>query len=157
MGNIFSGSEVIELGIEIEKNGRDFYRVLATSSKNESSRSVFSKLSGEEEKHIKVFQKLLEKSGGEDSGQPYSEEYNAYMQTLVSETVFTQKDKGRNIASGVGSEKEALDLGIGFEKDSILFYQGIKKAVPQYDLKIIDELILEEEHHLGLLWELKNK
>lgn len=25
MGNIFAGSEIVEMGIQIEKNGRDFY------------------------------------------------------------------------------------------------------------------------------------
>ena len=78
------------------------------------------------------------------------------MQALASQTVFTQKDKGRQIAAKIKSEPEAIDLGIGFEKDSILFYQGMKRFVPEYDHKIIDELILQEEYHLALLWELKN-
>jgi len=157
MGNIFSGSEIIELGIQIEKNGRDFYSTLTANSKTESSRGVFLKLAGEEEKHIAVFQGMLEKTGSNEINQPYSDEYNAYLQALVSETVFTQEDQGRQIAAKVKSEKEAIDLGIGFEKDSILFYQGIKKAVPEYDHKVIDELILQEQRHLSLLRELKNK
>jgi len=38
-----------------------------------------------------------------------------------------------NIFSG----SEVIELGIGFEKDSIFFYQGMKKAVPEYDHKVI--------------------
>ena len=34
MGNIFAGSEVVEIGIQIEKNGKDFYQILATQSKD---------------------------------------------------------------------------------------------------------------------------
>jgi len=103
MGNIFSGSEVIELGIQIEKNGRDFYSTLAANSKTESNRGVFLKLAGEEEKHIAVFQGMLEKISSNEVSQPYSDEYNAYMQALVSEAVFTQKEQGRQIASRVKS------------------------------------------------------
>ncbi len=33
MGNIFAGSEIVELGIQIEKNGRDFYNTLAKKIK----------------------------------------------------------------------------------------------------------------------------
>lgn len=36
MGNILNGSEVVELGILIEKNGRDFYNTLL--SKTNSSK-----------------------------------------------------------------------------------------------------------------------
>ncbi len=32
MGNIFAGSEIVELGIQIEKNGRDFYNTLIKQS-----------------------------------------------------------------------------------------------------------------------------
>jgi len=157
MGNIFSGSEVIELGIQIEKNGRDFYSTLSRSSKNEESRAVFQRLSQEEEKHIAVFQGILQKSADSDNAWPYSDEYAAYMQALASETVFTRKDTGRQVAAKVKSEKEAFDLGIGFEKDSIIFYEGIKRAVVAYDHKIIDELILQEQGHLRLLSKLKNR
>ncbi len=157
MGNIFSGSEVVELGIQIEKNGRDFYSTLAAASKNEESRAVFLRLAQEEEKHIAVFQGMLDKAGASDVAGPYADEYAAYMRALASETVFTRKDTGRQAAAKVKSEKEAFELGIGFEKDSIVFYEGIKKAVAQYDHKIIDELIQQEQEHLRLLLKLKNR
>ena len=77
------------------------------------------------------------------------------MNALASEYVFTQKDKGSQIAKTVTSDKEAVELGIGFEKDSIVFYEGIKKVVPEYELKIIDELISQEQNHLRQLSDLK--
>jgi len=46
-------------------------------------------------------------------------------------------------------------MGIGFEKDSIIFYEGMKKAVPEYDLKIVNELIMQEQGHLRILSDLK--
>ncbi|MFA4984632.1 MAG: ferritin family protein [Candidatus Omnitrophota bacterium] len=155
MGNIFSGSEVIELGIEIEKNGRDFYNALATKSKSEDSRATFLKLATEEEKHLEAFNGMLERAGSSDMVESYSDEYSGYMRALASESIFTRKDKGRQIAAGVKTEAEAIELGIGFEKDSILFYEGMKKAVPEYDHKVIDELIAQEQSHLRLLRGLK--
>ena len=32
MGNVFAGSEIVELGIQIEKNGKDFYNILVNQS-----------------------------------------------------------------------------------------------------------------------------
>ena len=48
-------------------------------------------------------------------------------------------------------------MGIGFEKDSIIFYEGIKKAVPEFDVKIIDALIIQEQDHLKKLSDLKKQ
>ena len=155
MGNIFAASEIIELGIQIEKNGRDFYSVLQDNSKDDRCIELFKYLAGEESKHIIVFENIL---GRVERYQPSglgSDEYYAYMKALADEHIFTQKDKGRQIASGIKTTREALDLGIGFEKDSIVFYEGIKEAVAQEEHKIVDEVIAQEQKHLFQLLELK--
>jgi rubrerythrin len=155
MGNIFSGSEIVELGVQIEKNGKDFYETLLKKSKNQKTQEIFKYLAGEEEKHIQVFQKILEKIQNYEPPESYPGEYFAYMNALASEYVFTQKGKGEEIAQKTKSDLEAIELGMGFEKDSIIFYEGMKKVTPSYDQKIIDELIAQEQNHLRQLIELK--
>lgn len=155
MGNIFAGSELVELGIQIEKNGRDFYNTLNAQSKNQKAKDIFKYLAGEEEKHIKVFQKILEGIEKYEPPEIYASEYIAYMNALASEYVFTQKDKGSSIAKNIKTDREAVEMGIGFEKDSIIFYEGMKKAVPEYDQGIVDELITQEQNHLRQLVDLK--
>lgn len=155
MGNIFAGSEIVELGIQIEKNGRDFYNTLVKHSKNQKAKEIYQYLAGEEEKHIAVFQKILDSVHKYEPPEAYPGEYFAYMNALASEYVFTQKNKGSEIAQKIASEKEAVDLGIGFEKDSIIFYLGMKKVVPEYDAKVVDELILQESEHLRQLTDLR--
>jgi len=155
MGNIFAGSEIVELGIQIEKNGRDFYSTLAQQSKTPSAQKIFNYLTGEEEKHIEIFQNLLEKTEKYEPPQVYADEYIAYMNALASEYVFTQKDKGKEIARRIKTDTEAVDMGIGFEKDSIIFYEGMKKMVPEYDANAVSELIVQEQRHLRQLVDLK--
>ncbi len=155
MGSIFAGSEIVELGIEIERNGRDFYNTLAKKSKNQKAADIFKYLSDEEEKHIKVFQDILNKTEKYEPSGLDADDYFAYMNALASEYVFTQKDKGEEIAKTIKNDKEAVNMGIGFEKDSIIFYEGMKKAVPEYGLKIINELIMQEQSHLKKLSDLK--
>ena len=155
MGNIFAGSEIVELGIQIEKNGRDFYDILAGQSKNQKLKDVFGYLKAEEEKHIVVFQKILEKMENYQPVESYPGEYFAYMNALASNYVFTQKDKGKEIARKIKSDKEGVDMGIGFEKDSILFYEGMKKTVSEHERGTIDELIMQEQKHLKQLLDLK--
>ena len=155
MVNIFAGSEIVELGIQIEKNGRDFYNALVEQLKNQKAKETFKYLAGEEEKHIAVFQNILYSVHKYEPPESYPGEYFAYMNALARDYVFTQKDKGREIAKNVKGDKEAISLGIGFEKDSIIFYVGMKKVVPEYDHKIVDKLITQEQDHLRQLSELK--
>ncbi len=155
MGNIFAGSEIVEIGIQIEKNGRDFYNAVAGHSKNQKVKDIFAYLAGEEEKHIAVFQKILDSVNKYEPPESYPGEYFAYMNALASEYVFTQKDKGSEMAKKVTGDKEAIDVGIGTEKDSIIFYEGMKKVIPEYDYKVIDELIKQEQEHLRQLTDLK--
>jgi len=128
---------------------------LVEQSKNQKAKEKFKYLAGEEEKHIAVFQKLLDSVHKYEPPETYPGEYFAYMNALARDYVFTQKDKGREIAKNIKGDKEALKLGIGFEKDSILFYEGMKKVIPEYDHKIVDELITQEQDHLRQLSELK--
>jgi rubrerythrin len=153
---IFAGSEIVEIGIQIEKNGKDFYDTLAGSPGNEKAKEIFAFLSKEEAKHIIAFQKILASVEQYEPAEAYPGEYFAYMRALASEHVFTQKDKGKELAKKVKSVKEAVDMGIGFEKDSIIFYEGMKKVVPSFDVKILDELIAQEQSHLRKLTELKS-
>ena len=155
MGNIFTGSEVVGLGIQIEENGRDFYNRLAEQSKIAKAKEVFKFLAGEEEKHIKVFQGILDKTQKFEPQGPDAGEYYAYMKALASEHIFTQKDKGRQVAEAIQSDKEAIEKAIRLEEDSVVFYEGLKKIVPDYDLKIVEALIIQEEGHLKQLLETK--
>ena len=152
----FSGCEVGEMGIQIEKNGKAFYESVAAKSKNAKAKEVFEYLARQEEDHIKTFKKIFEdaKCVREPQG-AYPDEYFAYMNALAGSYIFTQKDKGVEVAEKVTSDEEAIDLGIKLEKDSILLYEGMKEAVPEEDKSLVDRIIIEEKEHFRKLSELK--
>lgn len=157
MGNLFRGWELVKIGIQIEKNGRDFYNALAGRLKDSQAAGIFRYLAGEEEKHMAVFQGILDKIDKDEPAESYPGEYVDYMKVLAGESIFTEENKGRELAQKPGTDKEAVNMGIDFEKDSIVFYQGMKKAVPKSDHKIIDDLIGQEQNHLRQLVDLKKK
>jgi rubrerythrin len=155
MGDTFAGSEIVELGIQIEKNGRDFYNILIGQSKNQPAKEVFKYLAVEEEKHLVVFQKILDSVHKYQPIESYPAEYFAYMNALASEYIFTRKSKGKEIAQKTKSDIQAIGLGIGFEKDSIIFYEGMKQVVRKVEREVINELIRQEQRHLQKLIDLK--
>jgi len=155
MGNVFGGSEIVEMGVQIEKNGKDFYEALTGQSKSQKAKDIYKFLAGEEEKHILTFQKILDSVHKYEPPEAYPGEYFAYMKNLAGSYVFTEKDKGSEIAKNIKDDKEAVSIGIEFEKDSIVFYTEMKKVVSDYDQKTIDSLIAQEQDHLHKLSDLK--
>jgi rubrerythrin len=155
MGNIFAGSEIIEMGIQIEKNGRDFYNALAGMTKDKEAKEAFRELAQQEEKHIDVFRRLLDSVRKYEPPEAYPGEYFSYMNALAGEYVFTQKETGKKEAARTKGCAKAIDLGIGFEKDSILFYGGMEEVVPEYDRELVHQLLKEEKKHLNRLYGLK--
>ena len=155
MGNILGASEIVEIGIRIEKNGRDFYNTLVGQSKNQEAVGIFKFLAGEEEKHISVFRKLLDSLASYEPPEAYPGESAAYMNALAGEYVFTQDNKGQEAAKKINTDLQAVEMAIGFEKDSIIFYEGARQFLPEYDLKIVEALIDQEKSHLLQLTNLK--
>ncbi len=155
MSDSFSGSEVVALGIQIEKNGFDFYSDLASAMKDEKAKKVFEYLAVEESKHVKVFSKILNSVQDYEPVELYPEEYFSYLKKIADQSVFTKKDKGHEIASKIKNSKEAIEMAVSFEEESIRFFEEAKKTVSAEDEFLIDKIILQEENHINKLNDLK--
>lgn len=157
-GNLgFAGSEIVELGIQIEVNGKSFYDEITEKSKNQDAKKVFRHLAAEEEKHIEDFKKILDSVRKYEPVESYPDEYFAYMNAMAREHVFTIEGKGSEIAKTVTTDKQAIELAIIFEKESIFFYEGMKRIMSGEDEGLLDALIAQEKDHLGKLQGLKTK
>jgi len=64
MSEQFTIEEIVEIAIEIEKNGEIFYDTLAESSETAILGDLFKYLSAEEKKHKVKFQEILKSVGG---------------------------------------------------------------------------------------------
>ncbi|MGB2629783.1 MAG: ferritin family protein [Candidatus Omnitrophota bacterium] len=157
MGKVFSGCEVVELAIQIEKNGVEFYKELALKTGDRKLKDTFEYLAGEEGKHIEVFKELFNSVCEYKPKEAYPDEYFSYMNSLASQYVFTRKDKGAEIAKTVKSDMEGIEIGIKAEEDSINFYEEIKKIVSESDQSMVGEVIKQEKDHWKKLTDLKKE
>ena len=155
MGNVFRAADVVKMGIEIEKNGRDFYAAMAEQAESPEAAKLFTYLAGEEERHIAVFKTMLGELEQRKPQESYPGEYLAFLRDLAGGHVFTREGSGRELAAAVKDGKEAIDFGIRIEKDSMVFYLGMKEVVPRSDHAVLDALIGEEREHLKRLLELR--
>lgn len=155
MDKRFSACEVVELGVQIEKNGRAFYSEMAKKAGNQKAAAMFEFLSDEEEKHIAAFREISAAACDYEPEGAYPDEYFVYMNQMASQNVFTRKDSGAQIARDVRDYIDGIDVALKFEKDSILFYEEMRKMVPENNRDLVDKLISEEKKHVAMLCEMK--
>ena len=153
----FSGSELINIAIGIERRGIAFYDIMVRSTQNAIAGDVFQYLADMERQHIRVFQDMLTEADKYQMPETQAEEYAAYLQALVDSAVFTDDMVTNEMVTEADSDVKALELAIGAEKDSILFYYEMRDIMPQRARPTVNKIIAEEKSHLRQLSELKKK
>ncbi len=154
MAVYFSGKELLEMAVTIEKNGAEFYDRLARATSNRDVKAVYQELADKERQHIGTFETMLLSRDTAD-GIECSEEYAPYMQAMVDSIIFTNEQGLMDLARMATGEQEALQIGITAEKDSILFYTEMRDMVRAADRETVNNIVDEEKRHLRELVELR--
>jgi rubrerythrin len=152
MTKLFYLNEIIKFAIEKEKESTALYKELGNKTTTQEIKDLFHQLMLEEAMHEKFYTELYEATPKEQSpGVTEDAEYAAYMQALIAAS--------RSVPSldltKLTNIKAALDYAADREKDSIVFYVGLKNYLPTRDEKKIDIIIKEEAKHLAKLLFLK--
>lgn len=151
----FSGQEIVDIAIRIEKNGEQLYKTLAEQSEFMTVKNAFNALANEEKKHIASFDRIREIVGDFKPDEAYPGEYALYLEALVRENVFAKQDMFVDLAKKVVTIEDALDLGIWFEKETLIFLHGVRDSLEKTDAPVLNELMLQEKEHLKKLVEIK--
>jgi len=145
----FNADEVFKMAEQMERNGAKFYRDAAETAADSSNKELLIGLSKMEEAHEKIFGSMrAELTAADKASTVFDPEGEAvlYLRALVDSRVFFKKE------IDVKSMVEILKSAIEAEKDSIVFYLGMKDAVPQKLGKDrIEAIIKEEMGHIRLL------
>jgi rubrerythrin len=151
MQKIFNAAEIFEIAIEIERRGRAFYLSASEAFDDPGIRSLLKGLAEMEKEHEEVFVSLKEHcipDEGYASGYDPDKVAASYLRAMTSGEVFN-----RGLAfAGTESLEDVLKKGIEAEKDSIIFYTGLKGIVPEeLGRENVDRIIREEMKHIILL------
>lgn len=146
----FNADDVFEMAEQIERNGSKFYRSAAERDfLKAEEKEMLLELARMEDQHEKWFQALrVQLSGDEKAPTVFDPNGEAalYLRALADTRVFFEK------AIDTASLEAILKNAIEAEKDSIIFYLGMKASVPQSMGKDrLDEIIKEEMGHIRLL------
>jgi len=145
----FNADEVFEIAEQIERNGAKFYRTAAENVTDVDKRKILINLAEMEDKHEQTFKTMRsELSQDEKVVTTFDPEGESerYLRALADTRVFYEKE------IDITSFEEILKAAIAAEKESIVFYLGMKAVVPAHlGKEKLDGIIKEEMGHISLL------
>lgn len=145
----FNADDIFEIAEQLERNGAKFYRTAAESVSDQGAKDFLLKLAAMEDDHEKTFSQMRSTlTGGEKASTVFDPNGDAmhYLRALADTRVFFEK------AIDTSSMEAILKDAITAEKDSIVFYLGMREAVPAgMGRSRLDDVIKEEMGHIRLL------
>lgn len=151
--DIFRASEIMDMAMQIERDGVQFYRQCAGADMEPQVKEVFEYLIDQEKEHLRVFARM--KEGVEDYRLPesYPGEMRSYVKSFVEGRVFSKTAEDQQLQ--LDNDREAVRFAIEFEERSILFYSTMKELVRASEKEVLDQVIGEEHKHIRQLLELR--
>ncbi len=151
----FNADEVFEMAEQIERNAAKFYREAAAKAPERQIKDMFLRLAAMEDTHLRIFQQMRTTlSDQEKGGTTFDPEGEAslYLQAMADDRGF-EGMKGRNVKlTGKESTREMLEIAINAERNSILYYVGLKEMVPtEVGRDKVEAIIREEVGHAAEL------
>ena len=154
---IFQASEIIQMALQIEQQGIDFYTALLEKPMEPPVREVIQFLIDQEKKHIDIFTELEQNLGDIRIPETYPGEIQNYMKCFVKDRVFPDPLAEIPETDQPEDFKTAINRAIEFEKQSILFYSGLTHVVQTKASDTIEEIISQEHFHIRELLHLKRR
>jgi len=148
----FNPDEIFEMAEQIERNGAAFYRK-AASGAAQAAAGALEKLAAMEDDHLRTFREMRE-SLADAQKKPVTfdpdDQGAQYLQAMAAGKVFKPSDPSERLTGGESIE-QILNTAIGLEKDSIVFYLGLRKLVPERGQAKVDDIIEQEMGHIATL------
>ena len=158
MGYHFNADEIFEMAEQIERNGAKFYHRAAEQVISPDSRKLLLNFAAMEEVHEKTFISMraeMVKQGQAVTVDPVFDpdgEAGLYLRAMADGRIFDTRVDTAESLTGEETMEEIFQLAIGREKDSVIFYLGMKDMVSEKLGKDkIDGIIKEEIGHVTIL------
>ncbi|MFA5423663.1 MAG: ferritin family protein [Phycisphaerae bacterium] len=153
----FNADEVFEMAEEIERQAVKFYSEAAQKATSDDMKRFFIQMSGMEAKHVKIFADMREHLTDEERAETtYDPDNEAaqYLQTMADAKGWEGRVTPTQKFTGKESMKEVIEIALNAEKESVVFYYGIKSLVPEKAGRDkLEQIIMEELSHIRILLE----
>lgn len=153
MSVTFSANEVFEMAEQIERNAAKFYREAVTKTPAQDMKDMFLNMAAMEDDHLKTFETMRQELTAQEKTETVFDPYDEaalYLQTMADSKGSEGLQSPTEKLTGNESAQELLEIAIGAEKNSVLFYVGLKDLVSaQAGRDKVEAIIREEVRHVA--------
>jgi rubrerythrin len=146
--------EAFEIAEKIERNGAQFYRKAASICDDSEIQELFLRLADWEIQHEKIFAKMKKQIIGSnaESMSFRPDETLPDPRVMAGLAIFGIRSEPTEELNGKEERIDILRFAVEKEKDSIVFYNGLKDFLSHAsDIEQIDRIIKEEMNHVRIL------
>jgi len=140
--------QVLQMAIQMEELGRDFYEALGGATRNPQIFQLCHRLAAEEDKHRETFRQLHRELAAQGMSILLTNEQTGTARRRLKEQAVPTSETIRQVACG-GNVVEALTMAVRMAAESVRFYTHIAGELPAGNA--VDAVIAEERTHLRLL------
>jgi rubrerythrin len=150
----FNAFEVFEIAEQIERNGTNFYIRAAELFDDPNTCQMFLRLAEWEKEHEQTFAQMKQQLSEQNrhASTPAPDDLLPDPRVMAGLAVFGIRSDPAEELRGRQEKTDIIRRAIEKEKDSIVFYHGLKEFVPaRADKDKIDDIIKEEMRHIVIL------
>ena len=145
--NKYSIDEIMEMAIQTEKLGQQFYTGMADKFKKDAGLvNLFTTLASKEKTHERTFTNLKDTVAKNGAEPVQWEEVTNYMRAFVESEFFLGKGKALPAMDHLRTVQDAVKFALGFEKETLLYFMELRSIVKEK--AVVDGVIDEEKSHI---------
>ncbi len=146
---MFTMDDLYQIAIKMEKNGESIYNDSANKISQKDFQELLKWMADEEASHIKWFTKQKNVLSLEIDEIQLKEMVPQVLENMMGENTFSLDDINFN---EISSLKGLIETFIGFEEDTILFYEMLEVFIEDDDvIKGLETIVSEEKKHVQTL------
>jgi rubrerythrin len=150
MGKQSKRSEALGVAVKMEQEGSRFYRQAAKTAKDPLAKKMFLSLAKDEDRHERIFKEMAEKAGVVPI--EAKDMKGIALLNRMEELFRGAARKAKGAAKAGESQVKAIDIALGMEEQSYVYYTNAAKQLRDPKEKEILRKIAEEENdHFRLL------
>lgn len=151
----FNADEIFAMAQQLELNANAFYKRAASMATSAGTAALLEELAKWELTHFDAFAELRKQLGSEMKEEMVFDpehETGLYLKAIADGHVFDMRKDVKDILKGGESMEEILKIALKMEKDSIIFYLGLKEMVPEGSGRTrVNHIIHEEMRHISFI------
>lgn len=145
---------VLQMAQRVEQNGQDFYLIAARRIGDPTACQLLMALADREGSHAQTFGAIRKRLAAARPPREASTDVDGplgrYVHGLYAGKFFDPAVGPEQYFRGNESPQDIVMTAIGQEKESILFYEGLKQVLASDDdLAAVDRIIREETQHIS--------